>query len=381
MLENTRSSRPEIPFVDLEDLRSTVPEANARAAAAIREAFGRYGLIYIRNHGLSGAEVDTWYDQFRAFTRRSTEEKQRLSTGHIWYQRGWTPPNTEKAVVAEGQPDFKECYFAAPMPSAPVMQEQYPEIYADNVWPDDVAGTGFDATRFRELYLSVGTKLHEVGVELLRGSALALDLARDTFTELLDGGPHVTRILHYLPLSAAQVNTGILWGEEHTDFNLLTMLPGGRFYDTDGKACARPDDKSGLFLRTRADEANPNGTLLRGRPPEGCIIAQVGQQLEILTGGVFLATPHVVTPPGVPDFSRMSSAHFIHVHSNRALAPLARFENAETNKSYGPPVLAGTYSLKTLVDIGLAPRAVLDRLGYHHYSRLGRIRASELESL
>jgi hypothetical protein len=43
--------------------------------------------------------------------------------------------------------------------------------------------------------------------------------------------------------------------------------------------------------------------------------------------------------------------------------------------NYAPPVLAGTYDIKTLVDIGLAPAGALDKLGYRHYDRLNRQRA------
>jgi len=39
------------------------------------------------------------------------------------------------------------------------------------------------------------------------------------------------------------------------------------------------------------------------------------------------------------------------------------------------PVLAGTYALKTLVDIGLAPPRAIDALGYRHYDRLEAMRA------
>jgi hypothetical protein len=40
-------------------------------------------------------------------------------------------------------------------------------------------------------------------------------------------------------------------------------------------------------------------------------------------------------------------------------------------------VLAGTYGLKTLVDIGLAPQSALAKLGYRHYDRLDAMRADE----
>jgi isopenicillin N synthase-like dioxygenase len=213
---------------------------------------------------------------------------------------------------------------------------------------------------------------------LLRGCALALDLVNDveTLVQSTDGGPHVTRLLRYLPLASSQLGQGIVWGEEHTDFNLLTLLPGGRFLDPEERPCERPDDGSGLYLRTRPSEQYPQGHMVRGTPPSGCFVAQVGQQLEILSGGTFQATPHVITAPRTPGYGRTSLAHFIHVHSDHRLAPLQRFLDDETAQAYGPPQLAGTYALKTLVDIGLAPREALDRLGYRHYDRLARQRQS-----
>jgi len=100
------------------------------------------------------------------------------------------------------------------------------------------------------------------------------------------------------------------------------------------------------------------------------VVAQVGQQLEILTGGTFQATPHVITAPKTPGYSRLSSAHFVHLHPYRLLFPMERFRTVDVIRAYRPPVLAGTYDLKTLVDIHLAPPSALDQLGYRHYDRL-----------
>jgi isopenicillin N synthase-like dioxygenase len=103
-------------------------------------------------------------------------------------------------------------------------------------------------------------------------------------------------------------------------------------------------------------------------------VVQVGQQLEILTGGTFLATPHVVTAPSTPGFSRLSAAHFVHMHSHQRVFPLPPFQSPEALAAYSPPVLAGTYSIKTLVDIGLAPPSAIDKLGYRQYDRLAALR-------
>lgn len=352
-----------IPTVDLADLRSTDRERVEGACAALREAFGTYGLAYVKGHGVDPDGVMRLYDRFRDFTKRPEADKQAMARSDLWFQRGWTPPNTEVAVASGGQPDFKECYFAAPYDNDPELEAQYPELYPPNVWPEGIEG-------FREEYIKMGRALHEAGAELLRGAALALNLPAETFTNLCSGGAHVTRVLHYLALGADQVDKGIVWGEEHTDFNLLTLLPGGRFVDPSGNPAPKPDDKSGLFLRTRGTPENPGGVQVRGRPPEGCIVAQIGQELEILTGGEFVATPHVITAPGVPGWTRDSSAHFMHANANSVLYPLEPFRTESTRKAYGPPVLAGTYSIKTLADIGLAPKSAVDKLGYRHYDRL-----------
>lgn len=359
-----------IPLVDLADLSSPRVERRSQACEAIIDAFGTLGLVYIRNHGIEPADLTAFYDAFLEFTDRDSAEKAKLGGESIWYQRGWTPPETEKAVIAGGQPDFKECYFAAPEPLDPVAREAYPEIYADNVWPEN-------GDTFRRRYLAIGHQLHEIGLSLLRGAAQALELEPYRFEVAVHGGPHVTRSLRYLPLNEDQVDTDIVWGEEHTDFNLLTILPGGRFLDPDGNYCERPDSDCGLYLRTRPTPEHPRGEFVQGKPPEGCIVAQVGQELEILTGGKFLATPHVIHPPKKAGYSRVSMAHFVHVHAGQVLEPLPPFLSPESRAAYAPPVLAGTYGTKTLVDIGLAPKSALGSMGYRHYDRLDSMRSEE----
>ena len=354
-----------VPVLDLEQLKT--PEGVEAASQAIRTAFGEYGLVYVRNHGIDPDILESFYDDWVALTERSEEEKQTWARADVWYQRGWTPPNTEQAVVAGGQPDFKECYFIAPVELDARCRLMFPEIYADNSWPRN-------AERFQQSYLKLGNQVHAVGMELLRACARALDLPENLFADATRGGPHVTRALRYLALNDLQVDSEIVWGEEHTDFNLLTLLPGGRFYDPQGERCERPDSESGLYLRTRATEDEPRGRMVHGQPPAGCLVAQVGQQLEILTAGTYQATPHVITPPKQPGYTRTALAHFIHMHSEQRLFPHEKFLDENALRAYGPPVLAGTYGLKTLVDIGLAPKSALEKLGYRHYGRLAAVR-------
>ena len=107
-----------IPTVDLDDLHADGTRRDA-ACAAIREGFGVYGLVYVRSHGIAPETLDAFYDAFVRFTAQPEAAKRPFARPEIWYQRGWTPPNTEQAVAGGGQADFKECYFAAPMPLDP----------------------------------------------------------------------------------------------------------------------------------------------------------------------------------------------------------------------------------------------------------------------
>ncbi len=224
--------------------------------------------------------------------------------------------------------------------------------------------------------LSIGRHLHAVGILLLRACEVALDLSPEAMVGLSRGGAHVTRLLKYLPLNNEQIarRPRVLWGEEHTDFNVLTLLPGGCFYRD--RARGRPQESGGLFLRTRPTPEHPSGRKVGGRPPEGCLVAQVGQQLEVMSGGQFLATPHGIVAPGEPGWTRTSLAHFVHLNGRSRVEPLVEIPE-ERRSAYAPPVLAGTYATKTLVDIGLAPPSVLGQLGYRHYERLSDLRGLE----
>jgi isopenicillin N synthase-like dioxygenase len=353
-----------IPVISLRDLASSSADSKREAAASLVQGLAEYGLAYVRDHSVSSDDVARMYGAFRELTDRKTSDKERLARPDLWFQRGWTPPNTEVAVAAGGQPDFKECYFAAPYPCSESRERMFPKLYPANIWPEP------PVPDFQESLLAVGKALHETGLALLRGCAAGLGIPEETFTELVAEGAHVTRVLKYLALTPEQVNAKVLWGEEHTDFNLLTLLPGGVFYNPKGVRAPKPDDKSGLFLRTRATPDAPQGTQVRGTGPEGCITVQVGQELEILTGGRLHATPHVITAPGVSNWTRLSSAHFVHCDAAATLYPLAPFRTSQSEQAYGPPVLAGTYATKTLMDIGLAPKTEIDTFGYRHYDRL-----------
>lgn len=357
----------QVPELDLDDVHSDDPTRLDRAARAVAEGYGRLGAVAVAGHRLAPDVDEAAHAAFLAFCALPEATKARWHRRDLWHQRGWTPPLTEKAVVAGGTPDFKECFFAAPLPLDGEARPLWPELLCDNVWPDaEVPALGPTLT-------AAGRALHDAGLGVLAAAERALGLDPGELAALTPGAAHVTRALRYLPLSAGEADADVPWGEEHTDFNLLTVLGGSRFLDPDGRPGAAPDARSGLYLRLGSGPHDP-GTLVRGVAPTGRIVSQVGQQLEILSGGRFRATPHVIRAPSTPGWSRSAFAHFVHVHPMRVLTPVAACATPEALRAYHPPALAGLWALKTLVDIGLAPRDALGWLGTALDTRLGELR-------
>ncbi|HED65544.1 MAG TPA: isopenicillin N synthase family oxygenase [Planctomycetes bacterium] len=352
----TVRAAPAIPLVDAGALVDARPETLAK----IDLAFSEYGILHVSGHGIGEADLAALYRIFAAFCARPEDEKRRIARPDLWYQRGWSPPDTERAIAAGGQGDFKECFFAALDEPAQRDRARFPEIHARNVWPEGLP-------EFAPALRRVAAALQDLGLAILGACEAALGLGPGAITRLLAGGPHVSRLLRYLPLDDAQLESGVLWGENHTDFCALTLLPGGLFVTPEGDplgASAPCDPRAGLFLTTRGGDEVP------GTAPAGSLVVQVGQQLEILTGGRFLATPHEIRAPRTPSVARLSLAHFMHVATEEVLFPLEPFQSAEAVERYRPPVLAGTYDLTVLADIDLAPPAARERLGYPNQARI-----------
>jgi len=382
------------------DLSPEVLKDEAKRAVQARnlyKCFEEVGLVCVKGveHYYPGGDAGKTLELYNQYVELLKREKDQLMSHggeQIWYQRGYTPTNVEVGLVSAGKPDLKECWFNQMGEMDESCQAWYPEIYAQNIWPQDESPkvSEFSAAKYKELYEQCGQALHAIGSTLLSLSEDALLVPKGSFTEKAAGGCHVTRLLRYIALNreladlsaADQIN----WGEEHTDMNLITVLPGGHFYEhksdidiVPAPAGSKPPGEqrqSGLFLRTK------NNQTVLAKAPKGCFIAQVGQQLEVLSGGKFIATPHKITAPDVPGWSRCSMAHFVHLRGDAMVAPVKDEEGklvggTDAARFYAPPVLAGTYVLKTLVDIGLAKPRDLDKLGYRNYDLLEKQRNEE----
>ena len=82
-----------IPVLDLD---AWSHESDDLLVASLAE----FGLAHIRGHGIMPGQLDTFYEEFLSILERPVDEKSSWGGENVWFQRGWTPPDTERAAVS-----------------------------------------------------------------------------------------------------------------------------------------------------------------------------------------------------------------------------------------------------------------------------------------
>jgi len=307
---------PEKPDQNLVDLAELVHhDRGVRAAAVeiIRGAFHTLGHVRIVNHGVDFELRDRAYTRFLSLSQADLDAAELSQQRESWYQRGWCSLEREGA---------REAFRATALPPDQESRIEYPQLSAPNRWPDDDEA-------FEQEVSWLGQQLHEAGLSVLTGVAMGFGLTRRTFDRRVEGAPHLTQLAR--SSAASGVDTACL----------LTVSAGPRLLDGAGAPSAENESEGETA----------------GEVP---IVAYVGEQLEILSGGQLRALPEAAPSSG----PRVEATHQLHLAHHELVTPLTHVRSDDVLRRYAPPVLAGTYRTKSLVDRGLAPASALARLGH-----------------
>lgn len=161
-------------------------------------------------------------------------------------------------------------------------------------------------TGFKDAATHLGKIMHEV-VVLLAKHIDAMTLTRVNgysnnllFDAMKDTEKVKGRLLYYYPLeknvctinnNATKEDTWIGW---HNDSGFLTSLAGDLYVDdSTGRILDEQDvdPEAGLYVMDRSGES------IHVTIPQDCMAVQIGECLQLLTGGVVVATPHCVRGP------------------------------------------------------------------------------------
>ena len=317
-------------------------ELTKRNGIDVVKSLNETGCLIIRDSIVSEDENNRFLDLMERYFEQTDEMKLKDARPELGYQVGVTPEGIEVSICVKDtkcQSKLQEQDESdrAQIPSGADPKWRYfwkienkdknenviPEVFKDE-WEEPMNKWG---AKMLTVIKKV-TKLIELGLELETGSLL----------NLLSGGSHLlaptgTNIEKY-----NEINT--IYAGYHYDISFLTIHGKSRY--------------PGLNIWTR------EGNKKEVKVPDGCLILQVGKQLEWLTGGYFEAGYHEVIckestlnklQTNKSEW-RVSSTLFAHVNSEMYLEPIDKFRNEITEAMY-PKIKEGKFIENELKETNL----------------------------
>jgi isopenicillin N synthase-like dioxygenase len=254
-------------MIDMAPLFGGDDAARANVAAAIRTACEAHGFFYVTGHRVAPdtvAGLDTAARRFFALPESKKAKIAMAKAGRAW--RGFFPVGGE---LTSGLPDLKEgLYLGTDLPPGDPRVRAGVPMHGANLWPEDVPELRGFASRYM-------TETARAAAALMQGVSLSLGLPADWFARTYTAEPTVLfRLFHYPPSGPPGVDWSKSWSVgEHSDYGLLTLLA--------------QDDAGGLEVK------GPNGWIA-APPIDGTLVCNIGDMLELMTGGRYVSTPHRV---------------------------------------------------------------------------------------
>ncbi|PKQ08225.1 MAG: 2OG-Fe(II) oxygenase [Alphaproteobacteria bacterium HGW-Alphaproteobacteria-11] len=299
-----------IPVVDIAPLFSDDIEAKRKVAAEMADAASHVGFLYVTGHGIPQAAIEKLETRAVEFFTEPLERKMELYIGRSRAHRGYVPTGEEGFYdgTDPSKIDKKEAFdLSIELPDDDPDHIAGYRMLGPNQWPPARPEMQRDVYDYYEHATALG---HTI----FRGFALALGLDENYFESLLTKPPSQLRLVHY-PADPARMTAE--WGiSAHTDYECFTILhvtaPGLEVMNAEGRWIDAP-------------------------PVKGAFVINIGDMLEAMTNGRFIATPHRVR--NVPS-ERYSFPLFCAVDYDTVIEPLPQFIDGEARY---PSYVAGDH--------------------------------------
>ena len=291
---------------------------------ALMKSFRETGFAVLEDHGLDQSVIDRAHAASKAYFALPPETKGSYFDPKGAGQRGYTPFGTENAKGVNSI-DLKEFWHTGrKLPPG----HRLSDTMAPTPEVSEVEGFD-DATN------ALFAAFDSLGQDILRSVASGLDLPREFFTDRVNEGNSILRLLHY-PAQETPPPEGTVRAAAHEDINVITLLLGA--------------DEAGLQVRPRGvDEWIPINA------PAGSMVINVGDMLQRLTNHVLQSTSHRVMNPS-PDrarYGRYSMPFFLHFAPDVEISALESCITTENPVRHPEAITANDYLMERLREIGL----------------------------
>ncbi len=265
---------PTLPIIDLRPLGSGNVRNRTRTIEELGAAACDTGFLYISHHGIGEQTIANAYDAARRFFALPESEKLRYYIGLSSNHRGYVPFFEQGAYADEGKRRYEAFDMAVDLAEDdPDYLLGHPMI-GPNIWPE-VDG-------FRHAIETYYRELTRLATTLCGAFEAYLGLESGFLSRIMKRPTSQLRLLHYIrndldDPAARGVNMGA-----HTDYEFFTILHQSR---------------PALYVMDR------NDNWMCAPPIPGTFVMHIGDMLEVLSNGLFRATPHKVVNDGQERFS------------------------------------------------------------------------------
>lgn len=255
-----------LPILDMSMLDNGPEEAEA-FRAALRKATHEYGFFYLVGHGVSEELTTEMLETSRRFFALPDEDKLAVENLKSAQFRGYTRVGGELTM---GEVDWREQIDVGPerdaVEIAPGVAD-YWRLEGPNLWPEALPELKPVVNRWND-------ELSEISTRLLSSWALSLGADANVFDAAFELPSTLIKIVRYPGLSDPEPKQGV---GAHRDGGVLTLLlvePG----------------KGGLQVEHK-------GEWIDAPQVPGAFVVNIGELLELATGGYLKATLHRVISP------------------------------------------------------------------------------------
>ena len=262
----------DIPLIDIGHYDAV--DNNDKLKDQIESACRDVGFMYICGHGIAPEIITRTRDVVVSYFEQLLDTKLRDRITRDNY-RGYVPTGFFSPNIGSNNADNYEGYklhfeVAA---SDPIVAKC--DLYGPNKWPDAIPG-------FRQALMDYWQSCDRVANVLLTIVADIMNVERSTFLRYFETPLTNMTLLHYPPQDVGDDGFGI---HPHKDTDALTILA--------------PDEVGGLKLKKRGSEH-----WIDVNAPGDALVVNIGDLLEIWSGGYFVSTPHkVVNTSGAERYS------------------------------------------------------------------------------
>ena len=308
-----------LPVVDISPFRDgigTITSKHQETINQLREALLNQGFFYLTGHGIPKSTTDEILSLARRFFQQDAKTKQSIKRqdpgiGLGDGARGYQVIGESKissadqvstfipADVTQGSRDWHEGLdWYRPIHDAEGLEaaelflgndgiavantkhssrpSPFSLLHGINLWPSCPSG-------FRAIYEDYVTQVLAVGTLVLRAMGHALDLNDpEFFVRHTRESFWVMRAIGYPPLDSELASQGGVSCGEHSDYGCLTLL-------------LQDETKGALMVKGQGDM---EGEWIIANPVEGAYVVNVGDMVELWTGGLVKSTKHRVIHTG-----------------------------------------------------------------------------------